>query len=93
MDSVIQSEKRCFVCGKEFGLESHHLYMGNPNRKNSERYGMKVWLCAEHHRGNSGVHHDIRLDWQLKRIGQEKFEQQYSRSKFIDVFGRNYLED
>lgn len=74
-------------------LESHHIFMGNPNRKNSERYGLKVWLCKEHHTGNSGVHQDIKLDWRLKRIAQMEFEKRYDRNIFMAIFGRNYLED
>ena len=74
-------------------LESHHIFMSNPNRKNSERYGLKVWLCKEHHTGNSGVHQDIKLDWLLKRKAQMEFEKRYDRNMFMAVFGKNYLED
>lgn len=74
-------------------LELHHIFMGNPNRKNSEKYGLKVWLCKEHHTGNTGVHQDIKLDLALKRMAQREFEKKYGRSEFMRVFGRNYLED
>ena len=58
----------------------------------SEQYGMKVWLCQEHHTGNTGVHFNKELDLKLKRMGQEYFENHYgSREVFIRTFGRSYL--
>lgn len=93
MDSILQDEKKCFICGRKTGLHSHHVMFGNPNRKLSELYGLKVYLCQPHHTGDKGVHKDIRLDWQLKRIAQEQFERRYDRNKWMEVFGRNYLED
>lgn len=91
MDSIIQTERKCIVCGSTRGTEVHHLYFGVPGRKNSERYGLKVCLCREHHTGNSGVHQNRELDLKLKRIGQAAFEEQHSRDEFMKIFGRNYL--
>lgn len=91
MESIIQTEKECFVCGSRVNLHSHHLIFGNPGRRNSEKHGLKVWLCMEHHTGNSGVHQNRDLDLQLKRVGQLKFEESHSRSEWMSVFGRNYL--
>lgn len=93
MDSILQTEKECYICGRKTELESHHCVFGVPGRRNSELYGLKVWLCYEHHRGNKGVHQNIKLDWYLKRIAQEQFERRYDRNKWMEVFGRNYLED
>ena len=96
MDSRIQTEKECYFCGRRDQLHSHHIFGGNPGRKNSEKYGLKVWLCMEHHTGDTGVHKNPRgqLNWNLKRLGQQTFERECGdRNKFMEIFGKNYLED
>jgi hypothetical protein len=65
---------------------------GNPNRKNSEEYGLKIWLCLEHHRGQTGVHSDQALCDFVHRTAQQAFEKEHSREEFMTIFGRNYLE-
>ena len=66
---------------------------GTALRKMSEKYGLTVWLCSEHHRGNRGVHGRNReLDIALRRYAQRKFEERYSHHEWMKVFGRNYLD-
>ena len=89
--SVIQNEKECFVCKTTSNLHDHHIFFGNANRKLSEKYGYKVWLCQAHHTGNNGVHFNRRLDLYLKAIAQVKFEQEHTREEFIKTFGKSYL--
>ena len=91
MKSILQSEKECFVCHTTYGLEEHHCIYGSANRKQSELHGLKVWLCAEHHRGNTGVHQDRELDLSIKRMAQRMFEENHSRELFIQIFGKSYL--
>lgn len=92
MKSIIQSEKECYVCGTKMNLHCHHCIYGTSNRKNSEKYGLKVWLCQEHHTGDDGVHHDRIMDLMLKRKAQKHFEKHHgNREDFIRVFGKNYL--
>lgn len=91
MKSVIQDTKRCFICQKEDGLEDHHIFFGEKNRKKSEKYGLKVWLCPECHRGNISPHLNINIDRHLKRIAQAEFERTHIRDEFMREFGRNYL--
>ena len=92
MKSIIQSEKECFVCGTTYNLHDHHIIYGTSNRKQSEKYGLKVWLCMEHHTGSSGAHFNRPLDMYLKKIAQEKFEALHGpRNEFIKVFGKSYL--
>ena len=69
MNSIIQSKKECYFCGSQVGLESHHCILGK-NRHNAERFGLKVWLCYNHHRGTNGVHgkNGHELDLKLKTI-------------------------
>ena len=91
MKSIIQADTDyCFVCGR-YGTEIHHVFFGNPNRKLSDKYGLVIGLCYEHHRGNSGVHHNRELDLKMKRMAQKVFEQTYPEREFLAVFGRNYL--
>lgn len=92
MKSIISDEKRCFVCGRSVGLERHHILKGTAWRKQSEKYGLTVWLCFDHHRGKHGVHNgNTALDFKLMQIAQERFEEIYGHDKFMEVFRRNFL--
>lgn len=92
MNSIIQSKKECYFCGSQIGLESHHCLLGK-NRNNAEKYGLKVWLCYEHHRSHYGVHgkYGHELQNRLKIIAQKKFEEKYPELSFQLIFKRNYL--
>lgn len=92
MDSIIQTEKECFVCGTTYNLHSHHCIYGTSNRKQSEKYGLKVWLCQEHHTGREGVHFNKDLDILLKKLSQAHFESKCgTREDFRRIFGKSYL--
>ena len=93
MKSVIQKNKECYVCRTTMGLHSHHILYGTANRKLSEMYGLKVWLCGRHHHlGNESVHFNKELDLHLKTVAQEYYESNYGcRASFIDTFGKSYL--
>lgn len=92
MKSIIQDKKECLVCGS-WNVEDHHIFFGVAKRKLSEKYGLKVWLCPNHHRGAYGVHgkEGHKLDLELKQLGQKAFEWEHTREEFIKTFGRNYL--
>lgn len=94
MESVFQNEKKCFACGKDIGLNSHHIFPGS-RRKNSERYGFKVWLCTNHHTiGKDSVHENPNtgLDLQLKQKAQRYFEENIGdRDEFREIFGKSWL--
>lgn len=68
MRSVLQEEKECFVCRTNINLQDHHIFFGTSNRKQSEKYGMKVWLCQQHHTGTRGVHFNRGFDWSYVKI-------------------------
>ena len=79
--SILQFERQCYVCRKRYnvvtavGLEEHHIFPGNPGRKLSEQYGLKVWLCRQHHNmPPNGVHFDPELMEWLQQEGQRAFE-------------------
>lgn len=83
----------CFLCGRYGQMETHHIFGGNPNRRLSEKYGLKVHLCFRCHRDNKeGVHGNQKKMDQLHRIGQKAFEEKYSREKFMEIFKKNYLD-
>lgn len=92
MKSIIQKEKRCIVCHNP-NTEEHHIFFGTANRKLSEKYGLKVYLCSKHHTGTRGVHgkNGKELDTYLKQLAQSRFEEKESREKFRQIFGISYL--
>ena len=83
----------CYICGGR-GEEEHHVFFGTANRRKSEKWGLKVHLCCRHHREEGvGIHGgNQELDRKLKRKAQEIFEQRYGRERFLQEFGRNYLD-
>lgn len=63
--SILQSDKECYLCRKRYNLrttrslEEHHILFGRGRRELSEQYGLKVWLCHNHHNEpHLGVHFD-----------------------------------
>jgi hypothetical protein len=92
MESIIQKEKQCYACGTTYNLHDHHIIFGTANRRNSERFGLKVWLCQEHHTGSAGVHFNRDFDLHLKKLAQEHFEAEFgARNEFRSIFGKSYL--
>lgn len=91
MKSVIQSEKRCFICGSPY-VHEHHIFEGTANRKLSEKYGMKCYLCQPHHTGDSGVHFNKSIDNELKKYAQRVFEEKIgTREDFRKIFGKSWI--
>jgi len=92
MKSILGDQDSCYICGRTGPLEIHHVYKGK-NRKNSEKYGLKVKLCSYCHRSENGVHgkNGHMKDITLKRQFQYIFEQQHGHEKFMQIIGRNYL--
>lgn len=69
-----------------------HIIYGTANRRLSEKYGLKVWLCAKHHNmSKDGVHQNRELDLRLKQLAQKRFEEEYPNESFLKIFGRNYI--
>lgn len=90
MKSIVQSDKRCFVCGSTT-VHKHHVFSG-ANRKNSEDHGCWVYLCPRHHNGSdNGVHFNKMFDTYLKQFTQRKFEETHTREEFMKIFKKNYL--
>lgn len=89
--SLLQSEKECYITGSCSNLHKHHIF-GGPNRKNSEKYGLWVYLRADwHNMSDYAVHFDKQLDLELKQTAQKVFEEEQGHDKFMAIFHRNYL--
>ena len=91
MESIIQKEKECFFCGKKTGLECHHVFGGVANRKISEKYGLKVWLCHDCHTGQDGAQYDKEKNLWLKYEAQRAFERDHTRDEWMEIIRKNYL--
>lgn len=95
--SIIQEDKtRCYLCGRNanadyFGLDEHHVFFG-PNRKASEKYGLKVYLCHDSCHLN-GVHKNAKLNRSLQADVQVKAMEHYGwdMETWRSLFGRNFL--
>ena len=95
MKSIIQTEKKCFVCESTYNLHRHHCMHGTANRKLADKDGLTIYLCYEHHEGTYGVH-GMRggcLDLELKRIAQLRWQEYYNKTEddFRSRYGKSYL--
>lgn len=91
--SIMQTDKKCLVCGTDCNLHLHHIY-GGANRKVSDKMGFTVYLCGYHHNlSPHGVHSDYKLNLKIKQMCQKKFEETHSRQEFVSLIGKNFLED
>ena len=89
--------RKCFLCGKNGAndrLERHHL-IGGPYRSKSEKYGLVVDLCGNscHRNGEKSAHRNAETALFLHQYAQKKVmqEQGWTKEKFIQEFGKNYL--
>ena len=94
MKSIIQQGKYCYETGMVVNLDKHHIFF-SANRKNSETYGLWVYLHHSYHIAdspNKTPHNDRKTDLKYKRLAQVAFEEKVgSREDFLKIFGRNYL--
>ena len=91
MRSILQEDKRCYICGSVIGLERHHIFAGVANKPISERYGLWVWLCARDHRGTEGAQYDKDKNRMLKEDAQAAFEETHSHEEWMRIIRKNYL--
>ena len=91
--SILQRSEACYICGTTINLHLHHVFYGTANRKLSDADGCVIYLCLEHHTGNSGVHHNKQLDLTIKAKCQMQWEKTFNKTSddFIQRYGRNYL--
>ncbi len=85
--------KQCYFCGSWNDPEWHHVMHGTANRKIADKWGLTVWLCRSCH---AALHDSPDIVWRnkdrfLKEISQERFEEKYGHDKWMELFGKNYL--
>ena len=90
----------CYLCEKlhqDYSIkitDMHHMICGTANRKLSEKYGLKVRLCIQHHTaGTEAVHLNHEIMRILQKDTQLAFERKYPNLSFREIFGKNYLTD
>ena len=79
---------QCFICQKS-PVDIHEIY-GGAKRRTSMKNGFCIPLCRQHH------YFATNFKWlsDIYKIKcQRKFEETHSRKEFIEIIGRNYLED
>lgn len=101
MESIMHDKRdgTCYLCmllegdcGTRTGLQEHHAMPGTANRRMSERYGLKVYLCLQHHTaGPMAVHNNAELRRLVQRKAQEAFERGRTHEEWMGAFGRNFL--
>lgn len=103
MKSILHNKKdrTCFLCMMLHGddsykdiLHEHHVIFGWANRRLSERYGLKVYLCLQHHEiGPEAIHHNDEISDMVQAYAQRAFEKKWPEKNFREIFGRNYILD
>lgn len=74
--------------------QEHHAVFGTANRRLSEKYGLKVYLCLNHHEeGKEAVHKNAETALIVKKAAQKAFEDRWPELDFRKIFGRNYVVD
>lgn len=95
-----QKDGTCYLCmllNEDYDdhkiTEEHHAVFGVANRSLAEHWGLKVYLCPEHHRtGKNAVHRNYKIAKILQERAQIKFMQFYPEQNWMSVFGRNYIQ-
>lgn len=93
MVSILQTEKRCLLCGTTHNLNCHHVFNGVAHRKISDKYGLTIWLCVDHHTGNNGIHRDYNLDLEIKKKCQLQAMSYYNWTieDWFKIFRRSWI--
>lgn len=83
----------CIICQSSF-VEIHHIIFGTANRELSDKFGLVVPLCAEHHRtGKNAVHMNRDADLFFKRLAERKFKEVWKEYDFLEVFGKDWINE
>ncbi len=90
----------CYLCmllhsdySEKTVRQEHHAIFGTANRRLSEKYGLKVYLCLNHHEeGKEAVHKNAETALMVKKAAQRAFEDRWPELDFRKIFGRNYID-
>ena len=94
-----KEDRTCFLCmlfdnnyNMHYWLHEHHVFLGDPNRDHAEEYGLKVYLCVNHHElDKRAPHRCAETRKLLEAMAQRKFEETYPDEDFRSIFGKNCL--
>ena len=90
MESIITNDmEHCFICGRPYP-QVHHI-MNKFDKKRSEKYGLIIPLCIEHHTGSAGVHTKPERMLAMRQLGQREFERRYGHELWMSEFKKSYL--
>lgn len=84
--SILQNEKKCFMCDCIKDLTRHEAY-GGCNRQKSMEWGLVYYLCIKHH---SEVTNNEMIKKKLEEFARSKFIMKYEADLFLKEFGRNF---
>lgn len=97
-----KDDRTCYLCMKLHNdyqkrsfLQEHHVVFGGfgSGRRLSEKFGLKVYLCDEHHEhSDEAVHNNSDIRNMLCQEAQRAFEKAYPNLSFSEVFGKNYTD-
>lgn len=98
MKSIMHDKRdgTCYLCmamgdySRQTCLEEHHCIHGTANRRLSERWGLKVYLCPAHHRRLHDRREGREDDIYIKVNAQRAFEKRYPGKSFLEIFGKNF---
>lgn len=95
MKSIIQKNRVCYFCEREYGLDRHHAMHGTANRRLADQDGLTVYLCRECHRKLHDTEAGAEMDLKLKRDAETAWLNYYHKTveDFIARYGRNYLKE
>ena len=92
--SAIQSDiATCYLCGRwiEYTGQWHHVF-NKFAKKNSEKHGFMVRLCAEcHGTGRNGIHGNAEISNKVRMECRNIYNG--SDKDFIKKFNKNIVED
>ena len=100
MKSIMHDKRSgtCYLCmllNNDYDrrdTQEHHVIFGTAGRRLSEKHGLKVYLCLQHHTsGREAVHNNSRNARYLQREAQRIFEKSHSYEGWMEIFGINYL--
>lgn len=89
----------CYLCAALHNdytykpTQEHHVMFGSGQRELSEKYGLTVQLCMEHHKeGPEAAHNNKVIRELLCRDAQEAFMMEYPNLNWMQIFKKNYSE-
>lgn len=92
--SIINNDKKCYLCGREGCLAVHHTIHGSANRKLADEDGLWVWLC---HRCHMDLHDRGEGDKELQALAEKKWiewnypnDPEKGQEEFIKRYGKSY---